>query len=860
MKRLRLLGGIVFVVSLLCTVGIVFGTQKAEAAPATFTVTNTNDSGAGSLRQAIEDANNNNNPSDMDFIDFNIAGGGVKVISPESELPFITQKVYIDASTQPGADCSPRSIVIRLDGTLAGNSNGLVLWNSESSGSVIKGISITNFTWMGIRMVNVSDADIVCNNVGVEEDGFTPGPNNEDGITIFEESSNNIIGGSSAADRNILSGNTYHGISLVGNGNTSSTVIIGNYIGVDATGTQAVPNGRGGIIISGSTTSTQIGGPSAGERNVISGNSENGIGVYGNAADTTIKGNYIGLNESGDAAIANEKDGVVISDNASASIVGGPSAGERNVISGNSENGIGVYGNAADTTIKGNYIGLNAEGLADVANLMLGINSSPDIASLIIGGVLAGEGNIVSGNGVVGINIEGDNNEIYGNTIGLGADGITPVPNLVGINIIGTNNTVGGYASGKSNTVSGNSALGLLLTGSSNTVIDNYLYDNLAYGIGIFGSDNSIVANTISGGLFGVMVLGITAAHNNPAGNTIYNNSITGATVAGIDLNENTSVGGGYSPDTNIGPTPNDPLDADAGPNDYLNTPIISAASESASTTAVDFNLDVPAGDYRIEFFSNNVADPSGYGQGETPIGFTTITSNGTGEQSFSASMPGTGHTNIAATTTEDYGNDVLGSTSEFSATFSNIAPNTVDDQDSISSETEDAAPGNGDGNNDGTPDSQQSNVTSLPNASGDYVTLAVPEGVTIDTTSIAKASSLSSKDMAYNYPLGLVSFTATTDIGATIPIELYFYTNQQANTFTPRKYNTTNKTYTTLNTLTQTSLTQTTINNQPVLKLSYQLTDGGSLDQDNTVNGTIVDPVGLAQVAIGVPETGLGE
>ena len=797
MKRLRLLGGIVFVVSLLCTVGIVFGTQKAEAAPATFTVTNTNDSGAGSLRQAIEDANNNNNPSDMDFIDFNIAGGGVKVISPESELPFITQKVYIDASTQPGADCSPRSIVIRLDGTLAGNSNGLVLWNSESSGSVIKGISITNFTWMGIRMVNVSDADIVCNNVGVEEDGFTPGPNNEDGITIFEESSNNIIGGSSAADRNILSGNTYHGISLVGNGNTSSTVIIGNYIGVDATGTQAVPNGRGGIIISGSTTSTQIGGPSAGERNVISGNSENGIGVYGNAADTTIKGNYIGL---------------------------------------------------------------NAEGLADVANLMLGINSSPDIASLIIGGVLAGEGNIVSGNGVVGINIEGDNNEIYGNTIGLGADGITPVPNLVGINIIGTNNTVGGYASGKSNTVSGNSALGLLLTGSSNTVIDNYLYDNLAYGIGIFGSDNSIVANTISGGLFGVMVLGITAAHNNPAGNTIYNNSITGATVAGIDLNENTSVGGGYSPDTNIGPTPNDPLDADAGPNDYLNTPIISAASESASTTAVDFNLDVPAGDYRIEFFSNNVADPSGYGQGETPIGFTTITSNGTGEQSFSASMPGTGHTNIAATTTEDYGNDVLGSTSEFSATFSNIAPNTVDDQDSISSETEDAAPGNGDGNNDGTPDSQQSNVTSLPNASGDYVTLAVPEGVTIDTTSIAKASSLSSKDMAYNYPLGLVSFTATTDIGATIPIELYFYTNQQANTFTPRKYNTTNKTYTTLNTLTQTSLTQTTINNQPVLKLSYQLTDGGSLDQDNTVNGTIVDPVGLAQVAIGVPETGLGE
>ena len=182
----------------------------------------------------------------------------------------------------------------------------------------------------------------------------------------------------------------------------------------------------------------------------------------------------------------------------------------------------------------------------------------------------------------------------------------------------------------------------------------------------------------------------------------------------------------------------------------------------------------------------------------------------------------------------------------------------TNSDSDPIPDSVEDAAPGNGDGNNDGTPDSQQSNVTSLPNASGDYITLAVPEGVTIDATTISQASTLSSKDIAYNYPLGLVSFTATTDIGATIPIELYFYTTEKASTFTPRKYNTTNQTYTTLNTLTQTSLTQITINNQPVLKLAYQLKDGGPLDQDNTANGTIVDPVGLAAASVGVPDTGL--
>jgi surface protein len=188
---------------------------------------------------------------------------------------------------------------------------------------------------------------------------------------------------------------------------------------------------------------------------------------------------------------------------------------------------------------------------------------------------------------------------------------------------------------------------------------------------------------------------------------------------------------------------------------------------------------------------------------------------------------------------------------------------NSNSDSDPIPDSVEDAAPGNGDGNNDGTPDSEQSNVTSLPittgSNAGTYVTLVVPEGSTLTTTAIDQATTLTSKDTAYNYPLGLVSFTVTSITpGTTIPIELFYYTNQSPTTFTPRKYNTTNQTYTTLSTQTQTSLTQTTINNQPVLKLSYQLEDGGTLDQDNIANGTIIDPVGLAEATVGVPNTGL--
>ena len=191
--------------------------------------------------------------------------------------------------------------------------------------------------------------------------------------------------------------------------------------------------------------------------------------------------------------------------------------------------------------------------------------------------------------------------------------------------------------------------------------------------------------------------------------------------------------------------------------------------------------------------------------------------------------------------------------------------PTNNSDSDPIPDSVEDAAPGNGDGNNDGTPDSEQSNVTSLPiptgSNAGTYVTLVVPTGTTLTTAAIEQATSLAAKDSAYNYPLGLISFTVSNlTPGSTIPIELYYYTNQQPNSFTPRKYNTNTNTYTTLSTVaqSQTSLTQTTINNQPVLKLAYQLQDGGLLDQDNTANGTIIDPIGLAQASVGVPNTGL--
>jgi hypothetical protein len=172
----------------------------------------------------------------------------------------------------------------------------------------------------------------------------------------------------------------------------------------------------------------------------------------------------------------------------------------------------------------------------------------------------------------------------------------------------------------------------------------------------------------------------------------------------------------------------------------------------------------------------------------------------------------------------------------------------TDSDADSIPDATENAAPNSGDGNGDGTPDREQANVTSLPNADGVYVTLVVSEGTTIDSTSIEQVSQLATQDSGKDYPLGLVSFTATTTTGATIPVELYFATPTKANAFTARKYNTANQTY---GDIPGATLTDVTIGGQHSVKLTYNITDGGILDQDGVANGTILDPVGLATTSL---------
>ncbi|HET9789596.1 MAG TPA: carboxypeptidase-like regulatory domain-containing protein, partial [Pyrinomonadaceae bacterium] len=345
-----------------------------------FVVTNDNNHGTGSLREAIINANATLGP---DTIVFNIPGPGVKVISLLTALPEITEQVVIDASTQPGYAGTP---LIELDGSGAGNfANGLVI---KGGGSTVRGLAIGNFQGTAGIWLNGCNNNIVqANYLGIAADGTTERENRR-GI-VLNNSSNNVIGGASAATRNLISGNG-GGIDIVG----SANLVQGNFIGTNATGTAAVPNGAGVSIFNLSpveSTDNVIGGTAAGAGNLISGNQ---TGISTNGTGTTIQGNLIGTNVSGTSKIPNTNGIVAIGQNI---LVGGPAQGARNVISGNQ--GDGVYLRGAGNKLQGNYIGTDITG-----TLALGNNGNGVIAgeNALIGGTMPEERNIISANGNFG--------------------------------------------------------------------------------------------------------------------------------------------------------------------------------------------------------------------------------------------------------------------------------------------------------------------------------------------------------------------------------------------------------------------------------------------------------------------------
>jgi hypothetical protein len=469
---------------------------------AVFMVTNTNDSGAGSLRQAILDANA---ASGTNSIAFDIDGPGTHTIQPGSALPNITAPVVIDGTTQPGFEGSP---LIELNGSTAGSTaNGLFI---RAGNSTVKGLIINGFAQAAIELTVGGNNTVAGNYIGTDPAGTTAVANGE-GI-LLSSSSNNIIGGLTTASRNIIAGNSGDGVDVAPVLTTSNNTIEGNYVGIDVTGTHAMGNGIGVAIDFGGTT---LGGTSPGAGNVISGND---IGVRGGAV---MQGNFIGTNAAGTAPLGNRIGVLLRGNDNNQDIIGGLTPAARNLISGNRLYGVQLDG-AATVTIEGNYIGTDITGTNAVGNIygiFLSSSTNNDI-----GGATAAARNLISGNATGLVLLSANLNRIKANYIGTNAAGTGPLPNINGIELTsGDNNLVGGTVAGSGNVISGNFNAGLLLTGSGNQVQGNL--------VGVNPLGTAAVPNTI-----GIYVGGpnnLIGGTANGAGNLISGNSSRGLDLAG---------------------------------------------------------------------------------------------------------------------------------------------------------------------------------------------------------------------------------------------------------------------------------------------------------------------------------------
>ncbi len=226
------------------------------------------------------------------------------------------------------------------------------------------------------------------------------------GVRVYG-SDNNTIGGTTAAARNIISGNRGSGVEI---GEASQNVVAGNWIGVDAAGAKALANAIFGVSIQGASAgeggtgsasnssssssgsgntsgkSNIIGGTAAGSGNVISGNGSGGIYISGGTLDV-VAGNWIGTDATGTVALANAGDGVELNQT-SGNTIGGTVPQAANLISGNT-NGVEIN-DSSQNFVQGNMIGTDTTGTLAIGNTGAGVLVDAGSASNTIGGPVGG--------------------------------------------------------------------------------------------------------------------------------------------------------------------------------------------------------------------------------------------------------------------------------------------------------------------------------------------------------------------------------------------------------------------------------------------------------------------------------------
>ncbi len=583
---------------------------------------------------------------------------------------------------------------VRISGASFNRVGGL---NVPGAGNVISGQEFGVYVLGPDAMHNVIQGNLI----GPAADGTTDVGNSDTGV-LLEQATYCNIGGSLLNLRNVISGNGI-GIDVL-NATEGNHWILGNIIGLDKNAQQLMSNLSSGIILESDKNRIGLDTPSPGSQsgNIISGNLESGITIYGSANE--IKGNIIGSNEQDNPDLFNGLAGIRVE--GSGNFIGDGNPASRNVISGNIESGILLIGATADNNaVFGNYIGTTKDGMGSLPNLLNGVAIVDGAEGNYIGGSFPEYGNVISGNIDYGVAIYtsagapdmAGGNYVYNNTIGSDITRLNMLPNKGGIavvespaNVIGSlpffpgsysnyimgnlemgigitgsassNNLVQGNAIGiDTNPSSGSGIAGITLNDCEGTTVDgNMIAHHFEQGVVILGPSGSLMGgnhrvfnNLITDNGLGASVpgLGFGVIIEDSFGNTIGpGNTIKNNYDGGIGVNQTVppsrnnaitanSISGninglGIDLDTD-GPTANDALDPDGGPNNLINYPTLTAAYSAPLFYVQGIYEGAANQQFYLEFFSVPFADSSGYGEGQTYLGWMIVQTDALGNAPF---------------------------------------------------------------------------------------------------------------------------------------------------------------------------------------------------------------------------------
>jgi len=695
------------------------------------------------------------------------------------------------------------------------------------------------------------------------------------GVGITVQAPGTVVGGAGADEDNFVAGSNT-GVWVQGP-NAAGTVVVGNVV-VDNFNDGVDIEVVAGVVVSG---------------NVVGGSGNWGVFVYGpDAAGTQLLGNFIGTDATGAMDWGNQNDGVYVLD-APGTVIAG------NHIGANYGNGVRVEGlAAAGTVIEGNVIGVAFDpvyGEVSLRNWAGGgvVTNAPN--TLVAG-------NLISGNeDGYAVYIEGSDATgavVHGNTIGTNSTGETPLPNYEGItaygapglliedNLISGNHTTAvnvGGPGGPTVTIrgnligvdqSGNGAIGngdwgsdgsVVLTGELDVVLGgtgpgegNVISGDISgYGVYIsttgavlvagnhigVGTDTSIGIGNASAGLAldvavaaSVEVTGNVISHNGGPGVAIFG-GFTPATPVVIRsnrmyINEGPSIDLGYDGATYNDYDPDNlPPDQDAGPNGFQNYPDLAAATGTfTSVTVAGVLHSTPETTFAVEFYA--AGQDFGYAYAERLLGTVELTTDADGTAAFTLTLavPVADGEWVSAIATGTEGTSEVAPAVKIQFDY---------DTDGVGSAVEDAGPNGGDGNSDGTPDSQQVNVASLPNAvDARYLTLAAPADTGLaGTTSGSPPADLPA---GVNLPFGTLDFAvaglapgAATEVTIYLPagvvVDAYYKFGPEAGNATPHWY----------------AFTFDGTTGAELLgdRIVLHFIDGGRGDDDGTADGRVTDP-----------------